>query len=104
MANIFWSYDESEGSFSPLPASPWLLPAIGLFALAALFQAIKSSQPPEELGPMPPYDPILYEKNKTRYYYLIQRKADYGLSEDEQSELNRLIRPPWASKGQIWTY
>lgn len=104
MANIFWAYDESEGSFSPLPASPWLLPAIGLFALAALFKAIKDSGPAPETGPPPVYDPIIYENNKKRYYYLIQRKVDCGLSDDDQSELDRLIRPPWVTNGQVWTY
>jgi hypothetical protein len=104
MANIFWAYDQSEGSFSPLPASPWLLPVIGVYAFAGLVQAIKDKQPQPELEPLPKIDPVLYENNKKRYYYLLQRQVDGKMTEEERFEMYRLVHPPWVENGKVWAY
>jgi hypothetical protein len=104
MANIFWAYDQSEGSFSALPASPWLLPVIGIYAFAGLVQAIKDNQPQPDLEPLPHIDPVLYKKNKERYYYLLQQQVNDKITEEERLEMYRIIHPPWAKNGQVWAY
>jgi hypothetical protein len=103
MTNILWAYDESSGSFSALPASPWLLPAIGLLAFAALCKKIK---PPSAVV-VDTGRPIDYQTmacNSSRYYQLLERQSIGDLSESEQVEMINLAHPPWARPGETWTY
>ena len=38
--NLWWAYDPEDGSFSALPASPWLIPAMLLTAVVAVFRIL----------------------------------------------------------------
>ena len=104
MANLWWAYDENNGNFSALPASPVLLPAIGLFFLLAVFDKMNSG--PKVIGKT---DAIskhgeLFEANKTRFYELIAIMRRRPLTDDERTELYKIQHPPWADPGEVWTY
>lgn len=107
MANIFWSYDESKGSFSALPASPLLLPVLGIFLLLALFdktaedgRSKKILKPAHEMN----IDRALHQEYKERYYKMLEIMRKRPLNEDEQSEMYQLVHPPWADGYEVWTY
>ena len=107
MANIWWAYDESNGSFSALPASPLLLPALGFFFLLAVFDKMGggensgkitgSADRVTESGP-------LFEQNKTRFKELLAIMRRRQLNDDEEAELHKIQHPPWAEPGEVWTY
>lgn len=102
--NIFYAYDSATGSFSPLPASPWLLPAMGVFALLAAYKKCELSRP-VIVGEPPEIDPKVLNSYRARYNKLIDKKHwGDGLSFEESIELNNLQRPPWAKPGEVWTY
>lgn len=107
MANIWWAYDEDNGSFSALPASPLLLPALGLFFLMAVFDKMGNG---ENAGKVTgntdrvlEYGP-LFEENKARFKELIAIIRQRELNEDETAELYKIQHPPWAEPGEVWTY
>lgn len=107
MANIWWSYDESKGSFSALPASPLLLPALGIFLLLAFFDKMaedgrskKILKPACEMN----IDRTLYDSNKKRYHEMLEILKKRQFNEDEDSEMYRLAHPPWSEPGEVWTY
>lgn len=105
MSEIKWSYDAQTGSFSALPASPWLLPALGLVCLAPIAEKIleEAAKKPEPVPNV--FDPILYQKNKQLYHELINKQASpVGLTQDEEMQLLSIMRPPWATGGELWTY
>lgn len=104
MSNIWWAYDESSGSFSALPASPALLPALGVFFLAAVFSAGKEK--PRVIETYPDGNPYMGEHlaNKPRYDELINIMGYRELTDKEQSELHRLKHPRWAKDGEVWCY
>lgn len=107
MVNIWWAYDENNGSFSALPASPLLLPALGLFFLMAVFDKMSSENNGGKVigraDKVLNYGP-LFEQNKVRFKQLCDIIRKRELSEDERSELYQLQHPPWAEPGEIWTY
>jgi len=107
MANIWWAYDEDNGSFSALPASPLLLPAIGLFFLLAVFDKMSSGENAGKVtgsaNRVLEYGP-LFEQNKARFNQLLTIMRRRELNEDEKSELHRIQHPPWAGPGELWTY
>ena len=107
MANIWWAYDEDNGSFSALPASPLLLPAIGLFFLLAMFDKMSNGENAGKVtgsaSRVLEYGP-LFEQNKARFNQLLAIMRRRELSEDERSELHRIQHPPWAEPGELWTY
>lgn len=104
MTNIFYSYDSQTGSFSALPASPWLLPAMGAFALLAAYQKYKLSQP-SIIGVAPCINPIIRDIYSKRYGELINKKHwGGGLTFEESIELRNIQYPPWAEPGEIWSY
>ncbi|MGA1073398.1 MAG: hypothetical protein ACO3S3_12115 [Pseudohongiellaceae bacterium] len=104
MANIWWAYDENNGSFSALPASPVLLPAIGLFLLLAAFDKMNSG--PKVIGKTDALTkyPELFEANKTRFHELLVIMKRRPLTSDETAELYKIQHPPWADPGEVWTY
>lgn len=104
MANIWWAYDESNGNFSALPASPLLLPAIGLFFLLAVFD--KMSGDSKKIGTTNAitHHGELFEANRVRFNELIAIIKRRQLTEDETAELDRIQHPPWAEPGEVWTY
>jgi hypothetical protein len=107
MANIWWAYDENNSSFSALPASPLLLPAIGLFFLLAVFDRMAERdrgkqiiKPASELK----VDRTLFSSNKQRYCEMLEILKVRPFTEDEESEMYRLEHPPWSDPGESWTY
>lgn len=104
MTNIFYAYDSQTGSFSALPASPWLLPAMGAFALLAAYQKCKLSKACV-IGEAPEINPIIRDIYTKRYKELIHKKHwGGGLEFNESIELQKIQHPPWAEPGEIWTY
>lgn len=107
MANIWWAYDESEGSFSALPASPLLLPALGFFFLLAVFDKMSggknSGKVTGSADRVAEYGP-LFDRNKIRFSELLIIMRRRQLSDDEQAELREIQHPPWAAPGEVWTY
>lgn len=105
MSEIKWAYDSQTGSFSALPASPWLLPALGLICLAPIAEKMleEAAKNPE---PVPnTFDPVAYQQNKQEYHALINKQvSSVGLTLDEEMRLNSIMRPPWAKPGELWTY
>lgn len=103
MSEIKWAYDESTGSFSALPASPFLLPALGFLCLLPLLEKLI-----EEGQKNPrPCNIDLRTYNEYKWSYLeLNRKKIYGggLTDQEHLELEALMRPPWAEPGELWTY
>lgn len=104
MTNIFYAYDSQTGSFSALPASPWLLPAMGAFALLAAYQKCRLSKP-SIIGTAPSINPIIRDIYSKRYSELIEKKHwGGGLTFRESIELKDIQHPPWADPGEVWTY
>lgn len=104
--NILYAYDSEKGSFSALPASPWLLPAIGIFALLAFYNHNRQSKV-RVLDESPNIDMKLFNEYRIRYKELLDKKyalVNGGLTIEESIELQGLIRPPWAEPGELWTY
>lgn len=107
MANIWWAYDESNSSFSALPASPLLLPALGLFFLLAVFDRLTEADKSKEVTKLArdlKIDRTLFDSNKKRYYELLEVIKVRPLNDDEESEVYRLCHPPWSESGETWTY
>jgi hypothetical protein len=105
MSEIKWSYDAQTGSFSALPASPWLLPALGLICLAPIAEKMleEAAKKPEPISDA--FDPVAYQKNKQLYHELIHKQASsVGLTQHEEMQLLNVMRPPWATGGELWTY
>lgn len=105
MSQIKWAYDESTGSFSALPASPWLLPVLGLMCLAPLIEYIweKADNAPK---PLPAdFDYKLHAKYKDIYLELKHKEKQQGyLDSWDRNRLVEVQNPPWALPGEIWTY
>jgi hypothetical protein len=105
MSEIKWAYDSNTGSFSALPASPFLLVALGALALLPLLEKAYMIQKNKPV-PMPAdFDWKLHSEYKERYKYL-QAKKESGQQLDfaEMIELNNIKHPPWAKGGELWTY
>lgn len=106
--NLWWAYDGESGSFSTLPAGPMLLPALGIFAFVAIAKALKSNglTPKSAIGNAM-YNSDLYQKDKARFNYLINKKIQAakegveGLSLAELNELENLRYPSW-NGGRPW--
>jgi hypothetical protein len=107
MANIWWAYDEEKSGFSALPASPLLLPALGIFFLFAIFDKMAEDgrskeilKPAHEMN----IDRALHQEYKEKYYKLLDIMRKRPLTEDENSQLYQLQHPPWADGYEVWTY
>jgi hypothetical protein len=105
MSEIKWAYDENTGSFSALPASPFLLVALGAVALLPLAEKAYNKA---KYGPSPlpsNFDWQLYHQYKERYKILKTKKqSGEQLDFTEIAEWQKLSRPPWAESGEIWAY
>ena len=103
MSEIKWSYDESNGSFSALPASPLLLPSILFLCLVApLFRAKYEAE--KTYAKPRPIDPKLYEQYKKEYLNLMDKKQTQELTLRERVRLQDLQNPPWKLPGETWHY
>lgn len=108
--NLWWSFDADNNSFSALPAGPALLPALGVFAVIAAVQSIRSALTPRPNHPGGSFMMSeAYQEMKQRQDYLIAKKIDgiqgigEGLTLGEQTELTNLQRPSWAN-GDTWSF
>lgn len=105
MSEIKWAYSVENGSISALPASPWLLPALGLICLAPLVAKIVE-QAERAPKPLPEdFDPIMFNNYREVYRDLMHKKqSGIELSMEERLTLQNISNPPWASPGEVWTY
>lgn len=103
MSQIKWAYDESTGGFSALPASPFLLPVLGLVCLAPLLDKLLEAG---QRNPQPcDANPGMYERYKQEYHRLAAKQLSAnGLEDGDLSKMHRLMFPPWATPGEVWTY
>lgn len=105
MSEIKWAYDSQTGGFSALPASPWLLPALGLLCLAPIAQKLveEGLKDPQPAGN--DFDPALYLEYKQTYHDLVQKQfSPDGLTMQEELQMLSIMNPPWAEPGERWTY
>lgn len=104
MGEIKWAYDERTGSFSALPASPFLLVALCFLPILALLNKgyEKYNRRPR---PLPPnFDKEMYDRYAIRYKELKAKQATSELTLDEKLELQNIIKPPWSGPGEYWQY
>jgi hypothetical protein len=106
MSQILWGYDDTNKSFSPFPASPFLLPVMGILAFAGLCAQIAKHLPEEiETTPAPEINTTLLEFYRQRYKELTSKKTcGIELNQQERLELLAIKNPPWAKPGETWTY
>lgn len=108
--NLLYSYDQENNVISPIPASPYLIPAIigyGLLWFVGLF--FDSSKKyllgvKEKITHTRGVDYETWKVYRDKYIYLIKKREDYGLTAAEIIELRTIQRPPWAQPDEIWTY
>lgn len=105
MRGLLWSSDNETGGLSPIPASPLLLPAFGIYAALAVskvFYDYARSFKPKPEG----FSRSEYEYNKEREAYLIHKKYTLGeeLTTAELYELREVLPYPSWSNGERWTY
>lgn len=106
--NLLYSYDEENKIISPIPASPFLLPAVAIYltvwAGSLLTKILNGHYGPEVVSKTRNVDYIEWKKYRDRYLYLVDRRSRLGLNLKEIRELMRLQYPPWAQPGEVWTY
>lgn len=107
---IKYAYEVSNGSISPLPASPLLLPVLALLGVAA--PLLKAKYDYEDThAPSRPIDKQLYESFRKEYLMLVAKRTALEQCKPARdlmpSELTRLIElknPPWKMEFETWTY
>jgi len=103
MSEIKWAYDESNGTFSALPASPLLLPSILFLALVApLFRAKYEAE--KSYASPRPIDLKLHEQYRQEYLSLMNKRETQELTLQERVRLQDLQNPPWKLPGETWHY
>lgn len=105
MSEIKWAYDETTGSFSALPASPFLL--LALISLPFLWLIGKGINKYKfRPQPLPPnFDPKLYEQYRLIYKRL-KAKRDSGQKFDyvDGIQWSQVRYPPWRTDSDPWVY
>lgn len=106
MSEIKWAYDERTGSFSALPASPFLLVALSIIAFLPF---IEKAYYRHKHGPKEPdatFDNTLHEQYRKRWKELQAKKAaGQTLSWQESAEIMQMMHPPWSKpEDGIWVY
>lgn len=105
MSQIKWAYDENSGSFSALPASPFLLLALGAVALLPLLEEAYNKQKFKP-QPLPPdFDWNLYNEYKQKYHELKAKKiSGQEFNYADTISWQRVIYPPWHNEPGRWSY
>ena len=106
--NLLYSYDDENKKISPLPASPYLLPAVIVYVLLWAGSCISSffnrSSNTENVTKTMGLTYETWRPYRDRYICLIDKKNRQGLTPNEARELARVQYPPWAKHGEVWTY
>lgn len=85
MSNLLYGYDSSNQTFTPLPASPWLIPATIIYCIVSAIQSARLQKPQDIKLPMA----ILYS-NSIKWKALKAKQKSGDLSPVELQELRRL--------------
>lgn len=107
MAQLWWAYDEENVSFTPLPASPWLFPALFVLGFRKLFrrQTLPTENKPVFCRYANNIDPVEYRANRAIYLRLKESWRKNGGWTDQEYFLNRKItQPSWALPHESWSY
>jgi hypothetical protein len=97
--NLWWAYDSENGSFSALPAGPFLLPALIIVGIVSLFQGLNSRElsPREMFGSI--VDTPTWKQRHARYIELVHRRVNNGeleLAEHEEfRQLKAYVNNPY---------
>lgn len=107
---IKYVYESTNGSISPLPASPLLVPSLLLLGFIAPFYKAKYIQEDTQ-APSRPIDAELHEKYRVRWLELRAKRnalmncsPSRDLPTKEWNELRRLENPPWRLQYEHWSY
>lgn len=103
LGSILYSYETTNGEIRPLPASPFLLPAIIWIIVSNILRLNK----PTRAKPLPiTFNSAEYAQNKQIYYELLPKVlAGKELSVSEHNLwYNVLPYPSWCSPGERWQY
>jgi hypothetical protein len=103
MFPILYSYETESGQISPLPTSPFLIPAILVYGFCALFSRSRRSR---RYRLSSNFNQAEYELNKRLYYQIkpkVLQGAELTLSE-HNLWYNILPYPSWAKSGEHWSY
>ena len=104
MSEIKWAYNEGTGSFSALPASNFLLLAIGFICLLPLLEKgyWEHKRKPK---PCPNIDANLHKVYAERYKELLPKYiAGDSFTVEEYLDWKNIQHPPWAEPGETWAY
>lgn len=108
MSEIKWAYDKETNSFSALPASNFLLLALGLLGILPFIERLYWHQITKP-RPCPDVDLKLYEeyakdfkKLAPKFYNSDGKQPKMTL--DELIRWERIIYPPWCKPGEVWHY
>jgi hypothetical protein len=106
MSEIKWAYDSKTGSFSALPASPFLLLAIGAIVLLPLLEEAYYKNKFKPVPHASNFDPILHEQYRRRWKQLNDKKAAGAqLTWEEIAEISQMQNPPWRQpEDSLYTY
>lgn len=108
--NLLYVYDEESKAISPMPASPYLLPAIVGYGLLWFVSILVDSFNGTGIGHRQNVSKsrgVDYETWKVyrdKYLLLVKKREDYGLTSAEIQELYLIQHPPWAKPDEVWTY
>jgi hypothetical protein len=93
-SNLWWAYDSETGSFSALPASPLLVPALIIMGIIALARG--NPRPPATIQDVAGHlvDSPEWQANHDRYEHLLSRYTcnPDSLDNYEWLEMKRLGR------------
>jgi hypothetical protein len=102
--NLWWSYDSESSSFSALPASPMLLPALAIMGLLSIFGfgRVRIGSNADKLGEFGKSEQ--YKKDCNRYQELRRKWIANGeLCGEEYHEMVQLKHPKW-NNHKHWEY
>lgn len=101
--NLWWSYNAEDNQFSPLPAGPFLVPALIIATIASLFGQGQVPVQDFEANAGSLVDSPEWQARRLRYEELAERYlTDYdGMSWPEIAEYKRLKRYLETPHGQF---
>jgi hypothetical protein len=85
MSNLLYGYDSDDQTFTPLPVSPWLIPAVIIYFIIGAVRSANERKPQAINLPMA----ILYS-NSDKWKALKAIASERDLTPVERQELARL--------------